>query len=95
MPIYEYQCRKCGYRFEVRQSFDDDRLTECQNDGCRGPVHQVFSPPAIIFKGSGFHVTDYGRGSDRPKSEQPKSATTEGPSEKSDTSTEAPKNESR
>ena len=62
MPIYEYKCQKCGYCFEVRQDFDDDPLTECTNDHCHGPVRRVFSPPAIIFKGSGFYVTDYGRG---------------------------------
>lgn len=65
MPIYEYECEKCRSRFEVRQGFDDEPITECENDGCTGPVRRVFTPPAIIFKGSGFYVTDYGRGNSR------------------------------
>ena len=61
MPVYEYKCEKCGRRFEVRHSFRDHPDVKCPTDGCDGPVHRVFSPPAIIFKGSGFHVNDYGR----------------------------------
>jgi len=89
MPIYEYECRECGYRFEVRQGFDDERLTDCQRDGCQGSVHRVFSPPAIIFKGSGFYTTDYGRGKDKRES-----ATAERPSEKSDSPSKVAKTES-
>ena len=76
MPIYEYGCKKCGYRFEVRQSFNDDPLAECQHDGCKGPVHRIFSPPTIIFKGSGFYTTDYardGKDSSRPVASDDKS----------------------
>ena len=62
MPIFEYKCEECAHRFEVRQHFDDDPITKCPNDGCPGRVHRVFSAPAIIFKGSGFYVNDYGRG---------------------------------
>jgi putative FmdB family regulatory protein len=63
MPIYEYECEKCGHVFEVRQSFSDEPIKSCNQKGCSGKVHKLFSPPAIIFKGSGFYVTDYGRGS--------------------------------
>ncbi len=80
MPIYEYECEKCGYRFEVRQDFDDEPLTECRNDGCEGPAHRVFSPPTIIFKGSGFYTTDYGPRSSSGRKES---------SEKSDRSDQA------
>ncbi len=66
MPIYEYKCSKCGLRFEVRQGFNDKPVEHCQNPDCNGKVHRVFSPPAIIFKGSGFHVNDYGRGNHKP-----------------------------
>lgn len=69
MPIYEYECKKCGCHFEVRQDFDDEPVTECKNDGCKGPAHRVFSPPTIIFKGSGFYVTDYGRGGNQSRKE--------------------------
>jgi putative FmdB family regulatory protein len=65
MPIYEYECKKCGHRFDVMQSFSDPPIKTCGNNGCRGRVRKVLSPPAIIFKGSGFYVTDYGRNGKR------------------------------
>ena len=85
MPIYEYECEECKQRFEVRRSFDDEPVTECQNNGCRGAVHRVFSPPAIIFKGSGFHVNDYGRNNKK------KSPESESSSDSSATSSEVEK----
>ena len=57
MPTYEYQCQKCAHTFEVMQSFSDAPVTKCTE--CRGKVRKLFSPPAIIFKGKGFHCTDY------------------------------------
>ena len=57
MPIYDYKCEH-GHQFEVLQKFSDDPLTECQE--CGAPVQKVLHPPAIHFKGSGFHNTDYG-----------------------------------
>jgi len=56
MPMYEYECMICGMRFERRQHFNDPPLQQCPE--CRGEVRRVFSPPAIVFKGSGFYVTD-------------------------------------
>lgn len=57
MPTYDYQCQKCGQTFEVRQAFSDAPMTKCES--CSGKVKKLFSPPAIIFKGSGFHCNDY------------------------------------
>lgn len=57
MPTYDYECQKCGHVFEVRQSFSDAPVTKCVT--CSGKVKKLFSPPAIIFKGSGFHCNDY------------------------------------
>lgn len=57
MPIYEYR-RPDGTTFEVMQKFSDDPLTTDPETG--EPVERVFRPPAIHFKGSGFHNTDYG-----------------------------------
>lgn len=57
MPTYEYQCQKCGHVFEVMQSFSDAPVTKCE--ACAGKVKKLFSPPAIIFKGKGFHCNDY------------------------------------
>ena len=56
MPIYAYECKSCGVRFERRQSFSDDPVTICPE--CEGEVHRLLQPPGIIFKGSGFYVTD-------------------------------------
>jgi putative FmdB family regulatory protein len=57
MPIYDYRCDN-GHEFEVVGKFTDDPLTECKV--CGAPVVKVLHPPAIHFKGSGFHNTDYG-----------------------------------
>ncbi len=67
MPIYEYR-RPDGTTFEVMQSFSDEPLTEDPETGV--PVERVFRPPAIHFKGKGFHNTDYGtRKRNREKAE--------------------------
>jgi putative FmdB family regulatory protein len=64
MPIYEYK-RPDGTTFEVIQKFSDDPLTKDPDTGV--PVERVYTAPAIHFKGSGFHNTDYGS-KRRPKS---------------------------
>ena len=60
MPIYEYQCTKCGEVFDAMQKFSDAPLTKCKF--CDGKVKKLFSAPALVFKGSGFYVTDNPRG---------------------------------
>lgn len=68
MPIYEYR-RPDGTTFEVIQKFSDDPLTVDPETGV--PVERVLSAPAIHFKGSGFHNTDYGtRRRNREKASQ-------------------------
>lgn len=57
MPIYEYQCDSCSYRFEVKQSIKDDPLSTCER--CGKAVRRLISSPGIMFKGSGWYVTDY------------------------------------
>lgn len=64
MPIYEYR-RPDGTTFDVIQKFSDDALTKDPETGV--PVERVYTAPAIHFKGSGFHNTDYGS-KRRPKS---------------------------
>ena len=61
MPTYDYKCEKCGQVFEIRHGFDEGPPDSCCDDACDGVLRRVFSPPTIIFKGSGWHVTDYGR----------------------------------
>jgi len=59
MPLYEYQCKKCGHRFERIQRFSDPMVKKCPD--CGGKVEQLLSAPALQFKGSGWYVTDYAR----------------------------------
>ena len=60
MPTYDYECQKCGHRFEVFQSMKDERLTDCPLESCDGHVKRLLGTGAgIIFKGSGFYETDY------------------------------------
>jgi putative FmdB family regulatory protein len=56
VPTYEYVCQSCGTHVEVYQRFSDESLTEC--GVCGGPLRKVFHPAGILFKGSGFYVTD-------------------------------------
>lgn len=56
MPMYEYECGSCGRRFDQLQRITDDALTS--DPECGGPVRRVIQPVGIIFKGSGFYVTD-------------------------------------
>lgn len=58
MPIYEYKCEN-GHVFDLIQKMTDEPLTECQE--CGAPAQRVLHSPAIHFKGSGFHNTDYGK----------------------------------
>ncbi|MCC7174122.1 MAG: zinc ribbon domain-containing protein [Bryobacterales bacterium] len=88
MPLYEYECKKCGRTFEVLQRTSDPALTV--HDHCGGALEKLLSPPAFQFKGSGWYVTDYAKGSSRKevkkeekpaaaeaKKEPPKAAATE------------------
>jgi len=61
LPLYEYQCPKCG-RFELIRKFSDAALATCPT--CGSEVQKLFSAPAIQFKGTGWYITDYARKSD-------------------------------
>ena len=60
MPLYDYRCHLCGETFEVRQKFADPVLTV--HEGCGGELERLISLSALQFKGTGWYVTDYGRG---------------------------------
>ncbi len=61
MPTYVYACRACEDRTEVVQKMSDPPLTDCAK--CGGSLRRVLFPPAVVYKGSGFYVTDYKNGS--------------------------------
>ena len=61
MPLYEYKCHSCGKTFEVIQKFSDAPLTTHAECGS-GPVEKLISAPSFQFKGTGWYVTDYGKG---------------------------------
>lgn len=61
MPLYEYECSVCHHRFEKIESFSASKKKECPK--CGKEARRVLTAPAIQFKGSGWYVTDYGRGS--------------------------------
>jgi putative FmdB family regulatory protein len=67
MPLYEYQCEKCGHRFEKIQKFSDKMVKKCPE--CGGRVEQMISAPAVQFKGSGWYVTDYAKKPTVPSSD--------------------------
>jgi putative FmdB family regulatory protein len=85
MPTYEYHCQKCDQNFEAFQSMRDEPFRECPKDLCRlrkwgrGKVKRLLGTGAgVIFKGSGFYITDYRSDSYREaaKKESPATATT-------------------
>ncbi len=60
MPNYDYECQKCGCRFEVFQSMNDAKLVNCRDESCGGSVKRLLGTGGgIIFKGAGFYQTDY------------------------------------
>src|SRR5208337_1990 len=84
MPTYEYQCAKCNQTFEVFQSMKDEAYTVCPKEFCRleawgaGTVKRLIGTGAgLIFKGSGFYITDY-RSPNYKESAKKESGTKEG-----------------
>ena len=68
MPHYDYECEDCGYNFEAFQQMTDKPLIECPK--CKGSVRRLIGTGSgLIFKGTGFYVTDYKRNRDESKKE--------------------------
>jgi putative FmdB family regulatory protein len=79
MALYEYECENCGTRFERIQSMNDEPIRQCPE--CAGAVHKLFFPAGIIFKGSGWYITDSRKSSSgavtgdrKPSAEESKTA---------------------
>ena len=80
MPIYEYECTKCGHQTEALQKFSDPPLAQCEL--CHGKLMKLISHSTFHLKGSGWYVTDYasksggnqGAGTESHKESTPKSS---------------------
>jgi putative FmdB family regulatory protein len=90
MPTYSYLCDTCGHDFEAVQRFADDPLSECPQ--CGAPIRRVIQPVGVVFKGSGWYITD-----SRPKSASDgdggRSSSSTDKSDKSDGSSKPEKSE--
>ena len=85
MPTYDYKCTQCGHDFEMFQSMSESHIKECPE--CGGNVRRlVGGGSGLIFKGSGFYLTDYVKGKEQKKSSSEKNG-----KEKKTTKTDSPK----
>src|SRR6516164_9578261 len=75
MPIYEYECAKCGKRIEVIQKMSDKPLKK--HEGCGGALQKLISAAGFQFKGTGWYVTDYARKDTKTESKESKESTKE------------------
>ncbi len=91
MPIYEYECVKCGKVDEVLQKFSDKPLSKCKR--CSGKLHKLISHTSFHLKGTGWYATDYANKSHRPSSSPVKgsSASTGEPKNTEKSTKQAPK----
>jgi putative FmdB family regulatory protein len=93
VPLYEYQCKKCHFRFERIQKFSDPLVRKCPK--CKtGRVEKLISAPAVQFKGTGWYVTDYGGkkgGGEKSEGGKSESSGKDSSSEKSSSSSDKPK----
>lgn len=71
MPIYEYECTKCGHHIEAWQKFSDPPVNECER--CHGKMRKLISQSTFHLKGSGWYVTDYASKSGRNQGHSPNS----------------------
>jgi putative FmdB family regulatory protein len=76
MPTYEYECKSCGYSFETFQSMKDEALKSCPQCG-KDLRRLINGGSGVIFKGSGFYVTDKKAGEGRPPAKDPSKASPE------------------
>jgi len=92
MPTYEYRCPKCGHHFEKIQKITDNSRPKCPKCGTRGE-RLISGGTGLVFKGSGFYITDYKRAGQKNGGEDSKSAetkSTDKPAEKTDKGEKSP-----
>jgi putative FmdB family regulatory protein len=83
MPLYVYKCDTCSYKFERQQSFSDDPIKVCPE--CSEPaVRRLITPVGVVFKGSGFYITDNRKSTGNGKEDSKSSTASESSSTASD-----------
>ena len=87
MPLYDYKCSSCNNRYEVREGFDAPSRQDCPK--CGGVAKRVLHPPPIVFKGSGFYITDSRKGSQATLADSSVTGASESKSNGSDSSSES------
>ncbi len=87
MPIYEYQCTKCGEVFEAFQKITDEPLTSCKF--CNSKVEKLISHSSFQLKGSGWYLTDYAKRSSSSAMDVPKASESSEKTESSKSSSES------
>ncbi len=96
MPTYDYLCKDCGHTFELFQSMSEPSIKECPS--CNGKVRKIISGgTGLIFKGSGYYITDYknGKSSHKEKSESKKEPDKQESIKKESTKKESTKKEKK
>ena len=87
MPTYVYACDSCGTQFEQFQSFKDEPLRTCPS--CAGGIRRVFQPVGIVFKGSGWYITDSRKSGSATVGSEDASAKSDKPATETNTKTES------
>jgi putative FmdB family regulatory protein len=92
MPIYEYECTKCGHQTEVWQRITDQSVTKCGH--CKGKMRKLISQSSFHLKGTGWYVTDYSskKGTETKKPNKAETKVSEDTTKK-DSSAATPKSE--
>ena len=86
MPTYAFRCKSCNYEFEEFQNISDSPLTECPSCKKQTVVRNIGGGAGLVFKGSGFYLTDYKKSSSSPATE---STTSKKPESKPETKSDA------
>lgn len=85
MPTYEYRCRECGEEFEKFQRMSDEPVADCPACG-KAAERRLSGGAGLVFKGSGFYITDYARSESYKKAAKAESGSSGGKSDSSSTS---------
>lgn len=96
MPIYEYECKKCGSILEAFRKINDPPLKKCESNGCKGKLRRIMSNSSFVLKGSGWYVTDYPSEARKKGMESEKKSTeSKKTKDKKTSKATAPKNEKK